>query len=178
MIRFELQIESASPGWATILLHTDNHKTTIPCSEFGGDCLGEITRAFLALAEGDERAAAEIDCNGEPENTLIRLKKNGLNVEVSVTRYSWEGDRASEAKIQRAIKTGKPKDWAKMQRSRNKKTQLRHSSALTETIASLVQAFQSIEDRLGTKQYESIWGFEFPSTQLANLQQHLPTAPN
>ena len=177
MIRFEIQIDDASPGWATIVLHTDNRKSTIPCSNLGGDCVGEIASAFITLAEGDERAAVEVDCYGEPENTLIRLKKNGPHVEVSVTRFSWEGDRASEAKIQRAIKTGKPKDWAKMQRSRNKKAQLRHSTPLTEAIASLVQAFQSIEDRLGAKGYESAWGFEFPSTRLANLRPHLPTNP-
>ncbi|HNO79788.1 MAG TPA: hypothetical protein PKN33_17205 [Phycisphaerae bacterium] len=171
MVRFEIQLDQASPGWATILLRTDERTLTIPCSSVGGDCLDEIVRAFISLAEGDHRASATVGCYGEPECTVLRLKRRGEILEISATCFSWEGDRAQTAKVQRALNSMKPKDWAKMIDSRNKSAKLRQSAALDETIASLIQAFQAIEKQHGANGYKSIWGFEFPSAELATLGQ-------
>ncbi len=55
VIRFEVQMDASESGWATILVHTKTRVFKMPCSDLGGDSLGELARAFAELAESDNK---------------------------------------------------------------------------------------------------------------------------
>ena len=145
VIRLEVQID-AFPGWATVVLHTKARVLDIPCSDLGGDSLGELARAFVKLME-IEHKRVEIDCYGEPQNTLIALHRRGSDLEVTIKRFSWEGDGAPEDTIRRAIRSGKPKEWKKMERARNKKAKLRERGPFVDAMRSLAESFQRIDHK-------------------------------
>lgn len=103
---------------------------------------------------GDAHGKVEADCCGEPENALIKLQRDESELEVAVKRYHWEGDCAPQDVVHRAIKSGKIRDWDELRQARNKKVALRQFGPFVEAIRSLVQSFQYLEDRIGSKQYE------------------------
>lgn len=172
MIRFEVQIDALSRGWATVLVHTKDRILKIPCSYLGGDTLGQLAEAFAQLSESKQRKI-EVDCYGEPENSLIALRRSGGELEVTIKRFQWEGDGAPEHIRNRACSSGKRTDWEQMKQARNKKARLRQRGPFVEAMRSLVQSFQHIEDQIGGEQYERAWGFAFPSAELAEMKKFL-----
>lgn len=172
MISFEVQVDASSWGWATVLVHTKDRVLKIPCSADGGDTLGALAKAFAQISE-TEHKKIEVDCYGEPENSLIVLRRRGSELEVTIKRFQWEGDGAPQDMIHRAVSSGKSKDWDKMQQARNKKAKLRQRGPFVEAMRSLVESFQRIEDQIGGEQYKGAWGFPFPSGELTVMRQFL-----
>lgn len=167
---FTLEIEEA--GWAYLRMVLKDRTLSIACS-YMHDTLGDLVRAFAQLAVGP--GSAEIACIEEPGDVLLRLRRSGDQMHVTVTRFSSPTDTASPARADAAYRRFDRRAWKKMLESRNKKAALRYEGPAAPIISSFVSAFATALDKIGQNHYVSRWGHPFPQEAWAALLANRPS---
>ncbi len=168
MIRFAIGIDQATVGWASLTVETTERTLTVQCAD-DIDTLGGLVRGFADLSIDGGRF--EVVCYEEPAETVFAFSKSDDQIKVVATRYSWQGDRASKGSVQKAMRRGKRKDWAKMSKSRNKKAALRYSGPLRPALMGFADAFKAAVSEVGLENYEKFWGHPCPVEAIEKLKR-------
>jgi hypothetical protein len=155
-------------GWATLFIETPDRQVKILCSNLI-DSLGDWVRAFAELTSRDGRA--EVACYNEPGENLVKLRRNGDELEIVITRFRDEFDGVPDDLADKVM-SGSPRAQRRIDKRRNKKAVLRYHCSFAEATKRFHAAFASALSEIGPEHYQATWGHSLPKEALETVRAY------